>query len=196
MTERRSQHAPEIGAGGGEEGFDREIHLRGIVWTAAGIVAVTIVSMIVVWYLAVGLKRGLVTADPGPTAVEQQERARARDEAAARPAPPAAAFGGGGLQLPAGTLLPPGPQLQPSPEVDMAALLAAEDRELASYGWIDRERGIVRVPIDRAIDDLVAEGLPQLAPAPAAGAEPENLDAPMAPMAPMPPMPPIPSPVP
>lgn len=30
--------------------------------------------------------------------------------------------------------------------------------ELAHYGWVDRERGIVRVPIEVAIDRVVAEG--------------------------------------
>jgi hypothetical protein len=35
-------------------------------------------------------------------------------------------------------------------------LVAEQKRTLESYGWIDRERGIVRIPIDRAID-LTAE---------------------------------------
>ena len=37
---------------------------------------------------------------------------------------------------------------------------AEEDQILGSYGWIDRERGIVRVPIDRAITLLAQKGLP------------------------------------
>jgi hypothetical protein len=37
---------------------------------------------------------------------------------------------------------------------------AAEDSLLKSYGWIDRERGIVRIPIDRAIEILAQRGLP------------------------------------
>jgi hypothetical protein len=42
----------------------------------------------------------------------------------------------------------------------LAALRAEEDEILGSYGWIDRERGIVRVPIDRAITLLAQKGLP------------------------------------
>jgi hypothetical protein len=42
---------------------------------------------------------------------------------------------------------------------------AEEDQILGSYGWIDRERGIVRVPIDRAITLLAQKGLPTRAEA-------------------------------
>jgi hypothetical protein len=40
---------------------------------------------------------------------------------------------------------------------------ADEDQILGSYGWIDRERGIVRLPIDRAIALLAEKGLPERA---------------------------------
>ena len=48
----------------------------------------------------------------------------------------------------------PAPREQPDPGADLAALRAREDAELNSYGWIDRTGGIVRIPIDRAIDLL------------------------------------------
>ena len=34
---------------------------------------------------------------------------------------------------------------------------AAELRQLQGYGWIDRDKGIIHVPIDKAIDQLVAD---------------------------------------
>ena len=34
---------------------------------------------------------------------------------------------------------------------------ASKRRELTSYGWVDREHGVARIPIDRAMD-LVVEG--------------------------------------
>ena len=37
---------------------------------------------------------------------------------------------------------------------------AAEDQLLTSYGWVDQSKGIVRVPINRAIDMLASAGLP------------------------------------
>jgi len=54
----------------------------------------------------------------------------------------------------------PQPQLQRTPALDLKAIRDAEDQQLATYGWVDREKGIVRIPIDRAIDLLAQRGLP------------------------------------
>ena len=37
---------------------------------------------------------------------------------------------------------------------------AAEEQVLTTYGWVDQQKGVVRVPIDRAIDLLAQKGLP------------------------------------
>ncbi len=57
-------------------------------------------------------------------------------------------------------LLPPQPRLQISPAQDLKARRAAEDALLKSYGWVDRQAGIVRIPVDRAIELLAERGLP------------------------------------
>src|SRR5215468_6669217 len=54
---------------------------------------------------------------------------------------------------------PPEPRLQETPPVDLQSYRAAEDQMLRSYGWIDQEKGIVRVPIEKAIDLLAQRGL-------------------------------------
>jgi hypothetical protein len=54
----------------------------------------------------------------------------------------------------------PEPRLQVAPQADLAGLRAREDGELKRYGWVDREAGVVRVPIERAMDLLVRKGLP------------------------------------
>jgi len=56
--------------------------------------------------------------------------------------------------------LPPAPQLEVTEREDLAAQRAAEQQILTSYGWVDREHGIVRIPIERAIDLLAASNLP------------------------------------
>ncbi len=56
--------------------------------------------------------------------------------------------------------LPPAPQLEITERADLEAQRAAERQILTSYGWVDREHGIVRIPIDRAIDLLAASHLP------------------------------------
>lgn len=55
---------------------------------------------------------------------------------------------------------PPGPHLQVAPTKEMGQLRRAEDAILARYGWIDRPTGVVRIPIDRAIQLLAERGLP------------------------------------
>jgi hypothetical protein len=61
----------------------------------------------------------------------------------------------------AGSQSPPAPRLQTNPATDLDQMREAEDWVLSSYRWIDKERGIVQLPIDRAIDLLLAEGLPE-----------------------------------
>ncbi len=56
--------------------------------------------------------------------------------------------------------LPPEPRLQDAPALDLKQMRIAEDQILGSYGWIDRSKGIVRIPIGRAIDLLAQRGLP------------------------------------
>jgi hypothetical protein len=55
---------------------------------------------------------------------------------------------------------PSTPLLQTSPSEDLERLRAAEAAALGTYGWIDRERGRVRLPIDRAVELLLQQGLP------------------------------------
>ena len=52
------------------------------------------------------------------------------------------------------------PLLQLAPEVDLQAFRAREDAELSGYGWIDRTAGVVRIPIDRAMELIAQRGLP------------------------------------
>ncbi|MBB3230943.1 hypothetical protein [Halomonas stenophila] len=54
----------------------------------------------------------------------------------------------------------PAPRLQAIPQRDLAAFEARMTRELTHYGWVDREAGIVRLPIERAMALLVERGLP------------------------------------
>ena len=56
--------------------------------------------------------------------------------------------------------LPPAPRLQVEPRLDLEHLRAREDQLLNSYGWVDPRAGVVRMPIDRAMDRLLEKGLP------------------------------------
>jgi hypothetical protein len=78
--------------------------------------------------------------------------------------------------LAAGMEVPPEPRLEPMPGYELPPLGADGERPFAtrglrehrrqeqatldSYGWVDRATGIVRVPIERAIELTLTEGLP------------------------------------
>lgn len=49
-----------------------------------------------------------------------------------------------------------------------------EDRQLTSYGWVDQNAGVVRLPIDRAKELLLERGLPARAGAPVAEVKHED----------------------
>ena len=51
--------------------------------------------------------------------------------------------------------LPPEPRLEIDPTANLARLRAEEDAKLTSYGWVDKPSGIVRIPIDRAMDLII-----------------------------------------
>jgi hypothetical protein len=56
--------------------------------------------------------------------------------------------------------LPPEPRLQTTPRQDLRDLRAAEDQILSGYRWVDRNAGIVRIPISEAMRLTLQRGLP------------------------------------
>jgi hypothetical protein len=57
------------------------------------------------------------------------------------------------------TIAPPPPRLQTDPSEDLAQFLADEDKRLNTYYWIDKEKGIVHIPIEQAMQELAEEGI-------------------------------------
>jgi hypothetical protein len=55
--------------------------------------------------------------------------------------------------------LPPEPRLQTNPRGDLGALREAEERVLTTYGWVDRNAGVVRIPIEQAMKLTAERGL-------------------------------------
>jgi hypothetical protein len=104
-----------------------DVDVRRIALVAAGLVAIAVVVHVALWFQMRGLWSARERALPPPVPV-----ASARPEA------------------------PPEPRLQTSPEEDLRALRREEDEQLGSYGWVDRQAGIIRVPIDLAME-LVAK---------------------------------------
>jgi hypothetical protein len=85
-------------------------------------------------------------------------------EAARQPPPPV-------MKVDPEAMSVPLPNLQSLPNLDLTAFRAREESVLHSYGWIDKDAGVVRIPIEEAMRILAERGLP--APAQAKTAAPE-----------------------
>jgi hypothetical protein len=53
--------------------------------------------------------------------------------------------------------LPPGPRLITDEPKDLAEIRKENEEILDSYGWVDKERGLVRIPIEKAMSMVVKE---------------------------------------
>lgn len=58
----------------------------------------------------------------------------------------------------------PAPELQTDPRGDLARFLTEQRRGLEGYGWVDRERGLVRIPVRRAMEIQAGRGPEAYAP--------------------------------
>jgi hypothetical protein len=54
----------------------------------------------------------------------------------------------------------PAPRLQSDPHHDLMQFQAAEMSRLTSTGWVDRDQGIVHIPIDDAMQRIARQGIP------------------------------------
>ena len=145
--------ATETTHGGGEPapGYDAEISRRPVYWTGVILLATVLLAFVAVWAFLRGMQKYDQVHAAAPS-VLQEEIDRQHTQG------------------------PPAPLLQPDPNFDMRELRAAEDQQLSTYGWADKQIGTVRIPIDRAMDLLAARGLgtkpvaaPASAPPPAGG---------------------------
>jgi hypothetical protein len=57
-------------------------------------------------------------------------------------------------------MVPTGPLLQVHPHQELKDYCAAQQKEVSTYGWIDQGSGVVRIPVDRAEEMILAKGLP------------------------------------
>ena len=109
-----------------------DVAIGGIVRFAVGLVVTGVVISVLVWFLYSYLRRDVRPAVPAefPLAATSLRR------------------------------LPPEPRLQTEPREDLKNLREREDLALTTYGWVDKNAGIVRIPIDQAKKLVLERGLP------------------------------------
>jgi hypothetical protein len=131
-------HYPDPAAHAHEEAHTvhhetRDINIRGVLLFGLGLIVTAAVIHAVVWLLLMGFERreSVAKAMPEyPLAVGQQNRT------------------------------PPEPRLQTNPREDLRNLRDSEDALLNSYGWVDKNKGTVHIPIQQAMKLTVRRGLP------------------------------------
>jgi len=138
------KHGADEGQSASKAYETRDIKLRPLVVFIAGLAVVGVVVYLVV-FLMLRLFSG------------QAAREDARVAPSSTASRPASAAGE--------ERLPPEPRIQVNAAADMEALRRQEASVLTTYGWVDRQAGIVRIPIDVAITQILEEGLPVRRPA-------------------------------
>lgn len=116
----------------------RDINIRGVVFAAVALAIVTLIAVGIVTGLFVYLRRAINQAQ-GPTSMVPQE-----------------------------AVLPAEPRIQRDPAGELREMREQEERILDDYRWVDKDAGVARIPIDRAMKVVLERGL--LTPKPPAEA--------------------------
>lgn len=123
-----------------------DVPVRPLFWFIVLFIVFAVVTHFAVLLLFRGFERGeQKRMDPPATAVARPDDASVpKNQPLLQPFP---------REIEEGKVVPPQAN---TPVVDLIEMRAAEDRVLKSYGWVDRERGIVRMPIQQAKELLAA----------------------------------------
>jgi hypothetical protein len=110
---------------------ESDVNVRAIFGFGAGLLAVGLVVQVLLWLLMnYYTKQAAQVPRNFPLSAEYQQQA------------------------------PPEPRLQIHPQQDLRDLRAREDALLHGYGWVDKNTGVARIPIEEAMKIVVQRGLP------------------------------------
>jgi hypothetical protein len=117
----------------GHGGYERtDIRYSGPFWLGMAVLVLIVVGVVLAWLTFAVLAERSARAEKALPALE---RDGARRE-------------------------PPQPRLLMSPRQELERSRKAEAALLDGYAWVDRQGGIVRIPVERAIEVLAERGLP------------------------------------
>jgi hypothetical protein len=109
-----------------------DVNVRGVFGFGIGLILIAVFVYFGVWlvYMYFNGRAGVSVAPAYPLAVGQENRQ------------------------------PPEPRLQVNPREDLKQMRDEEDVILNTYGWVDKNNGVVRIPIDDAMKLALQRGLP------------------------------------
>jgi hypothetical protein len=118
-----------------------DVNVRGIAGFAAGLALCTVMVCLVLYGMFVLLRKGFTGTPVNVNALTgTREPAQPSAEAAAK--------------------IFPEPRLQVDYFADLDKVRADWDEHLNSYGWLDKNAGVVHIPIERAMELTLQRGLP------------------------------------
>lgn len=137
---------PAVWDGRFGERFDDEVSSKAIGWTLVGVGLMTAAFMVAMIFMLRFIESHLAEQRPTAPAVALADPRSG----------------------------PPWPRLQAKPEAELIAMRREMAARLEGWGWVDREAGIVHLPIDRAMAWVLENGLPPAQPMPPTDAEPAD----------------------
>jgi len=108
-----------------------DAHFKSVLMTGIGLLGLMVLGLLLSWGVYAFFKQH--TAEPGMHAET--------------------------LTHPDLSRLPPGPNLEADPHKSLVELRREEDSILTGYGWVSKDSGIVRIPVDRAMSLIVQKGM-------------------------------------
>jgi hypothetical protein len=110
----------------------RDVAFKPVLWAGFGLIAIVVAFFVLMWVLYVHLlDREARSSAPAHRLAAEQARTE-----------------------------PPYPRLQSDPVDDWLNFQAENQRILSTYGWVDRPAGIVRIPIEKAMELALERGFP------------------------------------
>lgn len=115
-----------------------DVNVRAILWFLAALVIGGVIVHVGLWWMKEALVQREREASPPLPPLAKRER----------------------LQLPRDVGKIPEPQLEAFERQALKELREKEARLTTTYGWVDKDAGVVRIPVERALELTLAEGLP------------------------------------
>ena len=133
------------------------VSYSGLIWFMVVIAVTTIVCQVLMWALLKGFQYQAASSPVPAAKMAAPVTERPAQDGRVYPDMHAVGLKGG-----------PQPQLLVNEPMNLADIRKHEHEMLTTYGWMDQNAGVVRLPIDRAKDLIVERGLPVRGAAPAA----------------------------
>jgi hypothetical protein len=111
----------------------RDANAKGIFLSVAGLFVALVLIDVIVHFIVKDFKNSPTPADRYSGSVRHQQAAAAQ---------------------------PAFPRLQISAPADLSKFREEEAEQLNTYGWINKTAGVVRIPVNRAMDLVLQRGLP------------------------------------